>query len=346
MNDQIPNDSQVLQAETFRIVGDAPPLFAALAQAQAAFGPITKNRTVTVYPKEKNGYKPPPYTFDYATFDTILDACRPALNANGFALVQPFSAVEERCELRTMLVHSSGAYLELVYVFFKPESIQALGSAITYARRYSVASLLGVSSEEDDDGNAADGNQREARPRGNPPAAPAKTQNRPQERSQAAKAKPEPEKTNGAPEAKREPAPSQTEPMPQAALDMNERPEVVNDINGPDGEAVDEDRPEFRDPNPMTEATKTLVTQTMTKLLSANGTGRDIPLPLRAAIVKHASGVEMVKGVQFTEGEGQRIVAFLYEVANGIKLDPDGHLSGPEVKAAIKAFEKRVGIVS
>lgn len=334
MNDQIPNDSQVLHAETFRIVGDAPPLFAALAQAQAAFGPITKNRTVSVR-SDKGAY-----TFDYATLDVVLDACRPALNANGLALVQPFSAAGDECEVRTLLVHSSGAYIELQYRFLKPGRIQELGSVLTYVRRYSVASLLGVSSEEDDDGNAADGNQREARPRGNPPAPPAKAQNRPQERSQPDKAKPEAEKANHAPQGKPEPAPAQTEPVPQ------ERPEVVDDINGPDGEAVDEDRSEFRDPNPMTEATKTLVTQTMTKLLSANGTGKDIPLPLRSAIVKHSCGVEMVKGVQFTEGEGQRIVAFLYEVANDIKLDPDGHLSGPEVKAAIRAFEKRVGIGS
>ncbi len=207
------------QAEdaTFRIVGDAGALFGALAAAQGAFLPITKNRTVTVRPRDK-----PAYTFDYATLDQVLAACVPALSANGLALLQPFYHGPNGLEIRTILAHSSGARLESVTELPKTENIQGAGSALTYLKRYQVQAILGVSSEEDDDGNAADGNKVEAmspRSRPAPPpkpaAAPATTPRKPPERPQAASVPPDEPKPQPAPQTqaqpKSEPPPAPTE---------------------------------------------------------------------------------------------------------------------------------------
>lgn len=193
--------------QTFRIVGDAGALFAALAAAQGSFLPIHKNRTVTVRPRDKQ-----PYTFDYATLDQVLAACVPALSANGLALLQPFYHGENGLELRTILAHASGARLEAVTELPKVDSVQAAGSALTYLKRYQVQAILGVSSEEDDDGNAADGNtvqnSQPRQPRSTPAAPPAK----PAPKAQPAK-KPEP-----APQKPQEaPAPQEDPPPPAAA---------------------------------------------------------------------------------------------------------------------------------
>lgn len=172
---------------TFRIIGDAGPLFGALAAAQGSFQPITKNRTVTVKPEGKASY-----TFDYATLDQVLAACVPALSANGLALLQPFYHGPNGLELRTILAHSSGARLEAVTELPKSSTIQAAGSALTYLKRYQVQAILGVSSEEDDDGNASDGNQVQAsapRDRSKPPEPP-KRSGQPRNGSPAPESKP------------------------------------------------------------------------------------------------------------------------------------------------------------
>ncbi len=207
------------QAEgaTFQIIGEPGPLFGALAAAQGAFAPITKNRTVTVRPNGK-----PAYTFDYATLDQVLAACTPALSANGLALLQPFYHGPNGLELRTILAHSSGARLEAVTELPKVDSVQGAGSALTYLKRYQVQAILGVSSEEDDDGNAADGNKIEARQDRSRPAPPpqpaagrATTPRKPPTPPQDAPKAPEAPKAQPAPEsppaAKSEPPPPPTE---------------------------------------------------------------------------------------------------------------------------------------
>lgn len=124
-------------------------LAAALAKAQASFGPIERNRTV------KTGT----YNFDYAPLDTILEAVRPALAANELALTQVIVPSTAGMGLRTLLLHSSGEWLAgEVSLGQRPAKAQELGSLLTYMRRYSIVSILGVAAEEDDDANAADGN--------------------------------------------------------------------------------------------------------------------------------------------------------------------------------------------
>ena len=123
----------------------------ALAEAQGAFPAISKDRTVTVRPKTSA-----PYSYSYATLSGILAAVRPALKANGLALVQLLEDDGRGTCLRTELRHAGGAVLAASFPLPQvPPDPQALGSLLTYLRRYAITAILGIAADEDDDGAAA-----------------------------------------------------------------------------------------------------------------------------------------------------------------------------------------------
>jgi hypothetical protein len=94
----------------------------------------------------------------YADLAAVCEACREQLAANGIAVVQTPSATDDgRVVVTTMLVHASGQWFaDSLAVKPKDDGAQAMGSVITYLRRYSLAAFAGVA-PEDDDGNAAVG---------------------------------------------------------------------------------------------------------------------------------------------------------------------------------------------
>jgi polyhydroxyalkanoate synthesis regulator phasin len=128
-------------------------LVGALAKAQGSYEPIRKNRTVKVAMKAGGAYD-----FRYATLDSVLDATRTALAVNGLAIT---ATVTDK--LTVLLMHESGEWLSSVAPM--PAiggNWQAYGSALTYARRYLISTMLGVASESDDDGAAASGHKIES----------------------------------------------------------------------------------------------------------------------------------------------------------------------------------------
>lgn len=97
----------------------------------------------------------PHYKSKYASLASIRDATVPILAKNGIAVTQTPSATESgSLILTTRFSHSSGEWIEGSYpvAFDKP---QAMGSALTYAKRYSLASMCTIAAEQDDDGNLA-----------------------------------------------------------------------------------------------------------------------------------------------------------------------------------------------
>ena len=125
---------------------------AALAKAQAGFKNPPRNKEVKV--NSQRGA----YSFKYATLDAILDAVRKPLSDAGLCVVQ----IPGKESLETRLIHDSGECLSSrIPLFVSQQGAQAYGSALTYARRYALAAMLGIAADEDDDGNAADGNQIE-----------------------------------------------------------------------------------------------------------------------------------------------------------------------------------------
>ena len=90
----------------------------------------------------------------YADLSSILQAVMPILSANGLAVIQPMKVVDERVYLVTRLIHESGETLESEMILPQNSDPQKYGSLITYYKRYQLQALLGINTEEDDDGNS------------------------------------------------------------------------------------------------------------------------------------------------------------------------------------------------
>jgi hypothetical protein len=117
---------------------------AALAMAQAQMGKALKSANN------------PHFRSKYADLASVMDACLPALNANGIAVVQPTVDDESGRYVETILIHGeTGTELKCrVPLIVQKNDMQGYGSAVTYARRYGLMSMAGIA-PEDDDGNAA-----------------------------------------------------------------------------------------------------------------------------------------------------------------------------------------------
>lgn len=91
----------------------------------------------------------------YADLPDILEAVRDPLNNNGLVITH---FPECGNMLTTKLMHTSGEWMQATFEMqLIAQNPQAQGSGITYARRYAVASILSLTIDEDDDGNAAAG---------------------------------------------------------------------------------------------------------------------------------------------------------------------------------------------
>lgn len=126
---------------------DIKELVAALSKAQRKMEPAKFNR---VNPYFKNRY---------ADFRSCMDACRVPLADNGLSVMHYCETINDKLNLVTMLAHTSGQWIKSQFPLnTKNMDSQSIGSAMTYAKRYSLSALLGiVSDEEDDDGEASHG---------------------------------------------------------------------------------------------------------------------------------------------------------------------------------------------
>lgn len=100
--------------------------------------------------------KNPHFKNTYASLEAVIDAAKPALQANGITFLQAPGAINEKgLEVTTTLFHTSGEWLSsTLTVPLQKKDAQGVGSAITYACRYSLMAMLGLP-PVDDDGEAA-----------------------------------------------------------------------------------------------------------------------------------------------------------------------------------------------
>lgn len=98
----------------------------------------------------------PHFGSNYADLASIQEACMEALTSGGFSIVQPliYHPEMKRTFLVTRLLHTSGQWMQSSVPIDDAKGAQAFGSFVTYMRRYSLAAIVGVASD-DDDGNAA-----------------------------------------------------------------------------------------------------------------------------------------------------------------------------------------------
>jgi len=117
---------------------------AALVKAQKEFGPALKTATN------------PHFRSKYAALDACVEAVIDALNNNGIFLMQYTHPCEDGVIVETMFIHESGEHMSggRLHVPASKQDPQGYGSALTYARRYSLQAACGIA-PEDDDGNAA-----------------------------------------------------------------------------------------------------------------------------------------------------------------------------------------------
>lgn len=107
----------------------------------------------------------------YADLDGIINTIRPTLAAHGLCVIQSPEGEGNTAKVATRIIHSSGQWIEgtLSLTAVKGDP-QGMGSAITYARRYSLAGICGLA-QDDDDGNSASG--KDAKATAKPAAQPA-----------------------------------------------------------------------------------------------------------------------------------------------------------------------------
>lgn len=145
-------------------------LAAALAKAQGQMLAVAKDAVNTYFEKK------------YATLAAVWETIREPLSSNGLSVIQAVQhvapvidangelAAREKVLLETTLLHESGQFItSSLPIYPVPDNKgvvtpQSIGSAVSYARRYSLMALVGVAAaDEDDDGNGASGNNTETR---------------------------------------------------------------------------------------------------------------------------------------------------------------------------------------
>ncbi|MCH4414487.1 ERF family protein [Staphylococcus haemolyticus] len=125
--------------------------------------------------KDKNN---PFYKSKYVPLENVAEAIDKTSTKFGLTYTQyPVSNEKGEVGVATILHHESGEYMEYPPLMVKPEknTPQGVGSAITYSRRYSLSTVFGITSDQDDDGNEASGkrsnqnNQRQSYRQNNTP---------------------------------------------------------------------------------------------------------------------------------------------------------------------------------
>jgi hypothetical protein len=98
------------------------------------------------------------YNYKYAQLDQLIALIKPVLSDYGFTVIQAPYSSENRVGVETMLIHESGEFIKFTLdselSTGQTKGCQAVGSQISYYRRYSILSLFNLA-QEDDDGQTA-----------------------------------------------------------------------------------------------------------------------------------------------------------------------------------------------
>lgn len=100
----------------------------------------------------------PFYKSRYADLSNVWDSCRDILKKFGLSVIQSILPEGDKILLVSTLAHSSGQWMRsYMPLITNKNDAQGYGAAITYMRRYTLSALLGIVTDEDDDGNEASG---------------------------------------------------------------------------------------------------------------------------------------------------------------------------------------------
>lgn len=139
-------------------MSDTANIAAALAEFQAEMPVVNKGKKAKVPTKSGGSYE-----YTYAGLAEVSEAALPLLSKHGLAFSACPRGTDHGYELAGVLLHTSGERIEGALPIYG-NSPQEIGSAITYARRYLLGSITGLVTDDDDDGNAAQGARRTEKP--------------------------------------------------------------------------------------------------------------------------------------------------------------------------------------
>ena len=101
----------------------------------------------------------------YVPLENVVEAITESASKNGLSFTQfPSSDEDGNVTVGTLVMHSSGEWIEYDPIKMKPvkNDPQSIGSAITYAKRYALSAIFGITSDQDDDGNEATQTKKQA----------------------------------------------------------------------------------------------------------------------------------------------------------------------------------------
>jgi hypothetical protein len=108
------------------------------------------------------------FSYDYTTLDTLIEHVKGPLNDNGLMFTQSNESIDGTPHLVTTIIHESGQWIKSETAMCVPENDpQEFGSAMTYARRYGLSAILGIASEQDDDGATASRSRSQSKSKSN-----------------------------------------------------------------------------------------------------------------------------------------------------------------------------------
>jgi len=127
-------------------------IYAAFVKAQKGFAPALKTSTN------------PHFKSRYADLAACVEAVIDSLNENGIGLVQKTHEDDKGVKVETVFVHESGECMSggVLHVPAAKHDPQGFGSALSYARRYSLMAACGIAPEDDDGNEATKGVQKAA----------------------------------------------------------------------------------------------------------------------------------------------------------------------------------------
>lgn len=133
---------------------DTNEVFAAFVAAQSEFLHVVEDSQVMVGGGSRAGY---------ASLPQVIQSLRPILNKHGLGLLQPAMPHDGGVRVRTMIVHESGQSISDDGITIPAGKLdpQGHGSALSYARRYGLLTMLGVATNDDDGAAALQGIQRQ-----------------------------------------------------------------------------------------------------------------------------------------------------------------------------------------
>jgi hypothetical protein len=135
------------------------------SQINELLGALSKAQGMITFATKDS--KNPFYNSKYADLSSVWTACRDALSSNGLSVIQTTEMVGDQLMLVTLLGHASGQWIKSHLPINiskedeldrsgkprKKNELHAMGSTLTYLRRYALSAIVGVSPDEDDDGN-------------------------------------------------------------------------------------------------------------------------------------------------------------------------------------------------